>query len=154
MAMYDTCLGALSVKVKKSIVSDYSPKCNYTSTTFINTEVIIFSTLYQYEHFLILNLVEIWPDSTVTITIPPASASLFITIMRISIPGTKTWFLWGPKESKIAVSSVSKKKKEKRKNEKNQHWDHANAFEASSLMFVTKQTNVQTDKTKQKNKAN
>ena len=41
---------------------------------------------------------------------------------------------------------------EKEKNEKNQHWDHANAFEASSLMFVTKQTNVQTDKTKQKTK--
>ena len=36
-----------------------------------------------------------------------------------------------------------------KKGEKNQHWDHADAFEASSLMFVTKQTNEQTDKAKQ-----
>ena len=47
----------------------------------------------------------------------------------------------------------------KKKEEKNQHWDHADAFEASSLIFVTKQTNEQTDKGKQKknnnnNKAN
>ena len=37
-----------------------------------------------------VNPVEIWPNSTITIAIPPASASLFITIMRISIPGTKS----------------------------------------------------------------
>ena len=39
-----------------------------------------------------------------------------------------------------------------KKGEKNQHWDHADAFEASSLMFVTKQTNEQTDKAKQTKK--
>ena len=42
--------------------------------------------------------------------------------------------------------------KTKKKEEKNQHWDHADAFEASSLMFVTKQTNEQTDKAKQTKK--
>ena len=37
-----------------------------------------------------VNPVEIWPNTTISIAIPPASASLFITIMRISIPGTKS----------------------------------------------------------------
>ena len=33
--------------------------------------------------------VEIWPNSTITVDIPPALASLFISIMGISIPGTE-----------------------------------------------------------------
>ena len=92
--------------------------------------------------------VEIWPDSTVTITIPPASASLFITIMRISISGTKNLIPVRTEGIKDRSLICFKKKKRKRKSEKNQHWDHANAFEASSLMFVTKQTNVQTKQNK------
>ena len=37
-----------------------------------------------------VNPVEIWQNRTINISIPPASAYLFITIMRISIPGTKS----------------------------------------------------------------
>ena len=96
-----------------------------------------------------VNPVEIWPNSTITIAIPPASASLFITIMRISIPGTKS-------EIPVKTEGIRGHSlicfKTKKKEEKNQHWDHADAFEVSSLMSVTKQTNEQTDKTKQKKK--
>ena len=99
-----------------------------------------------------VNPVEIWPNSTITIAIPPASASLFITIMRISIPGTKNLIPVRTEGIKGRSLICLKKKKKKPKNEKNQHWDHADAFEASSLMSVTKQTNEQTDKTKQKKK--
>ena len=94
-----------------------------------------------------VNPVEIWPNTTISIAIPPASASLFITIMRISIPGTKSEIPvkteWIRGHSLICF-------KTKKKEEKNQHWDHVDAFEVSSLMSVTKQTNEQTDKTKQK----
>ena len=95
-----------------------------------------------------VNPVEIWPNSTITIAIPPASASLFITIMRISIPGTKSEI--PVKTEGIRGHSLicfKTKKKKKRISigimltpSKRQAW----------CLWQNKQTNKQTKKNKKK----
>ena len=100
-----------------------------------------------------VNPVEIWPNSTISIAIPPASASLFITIMRISIPGTKSEIPvkteWIRGHSLICFKT---KKKKKRISigimltpSKRQAW----------CLWQNKQTNKQTKQNKKNNnKAN